>query len=73
MIAWDNLLYYCEPETAWLTFKNALFNKIDDPFPSLLLRLNINLLGLIPSATPNVKQKTNYIKLLSRKKPLSLS
>ena len=30
MIAWDNLLDYCEPETAWFNFKNTLFNKIDD-------------------------------------------
>ena len=56
-----------------LISKILYLTKLMTTFPSLLLRLNINLLGLIPSATPNVKQKTNYIKLLSRSKPLSLN
>ena len=73
MIAWDNLLDYYEPETAWFNLKILYLTKLMTTFPSLLLRVNINLFGLIPSATPNVKQKTNYIKLLSRRKPLSLN
>ena len=62
MLHWDSLLDYCEPEIAWLNFKNILFSKESmTTFLSLLLRLSINLLGLTPSATPNAKLKTNYI------------
>ena len=38
MIPWDNLLDYCEPETAWLNFKNILFKKIDDHLPTFTIK-----------------------------------
>ena len=58
-----------------LTITTFITNYIEGEatFLSLLLRLSINLLGLTPSATPNAKLKTNCIKFLSRRKPLSLN
>ena len=38
MLDWDNLLDYCEPEIAWLNFKNILFSKIDDHIPKFTIK-----------------------------------
>ena len=35
---WDNLLDCCEPETAWLNFKNILFKRIDDYIPTYTIK-----------------------------------
>ena len=38
ILDWDNLIDYCEPEIAWLNFKNILFSKIDDHIPKFTIK-----------------------------------
>ena len=69
MIDWDNLLDYSDPETAGQILKKFFVITLMTIFPNLPLRLSTNPPGLIPSATPNARKKTNCIKTLNKRKP----
>ena len=70
MIAWDNLLDYCEPETAWFNFKNTLFNKIDDHIPKFTIKTEYQPPWFDSECYTKCKAKDKLHKTFKQKKTL---
>ena len=70
MLDWDNLLDYCEPEIAWLNFKNILFSKIDDHIPKFTIKTEYQPPWFDSECYTKFKVKDKLHKIFKQKKTL---
>ena len=70
MLDWDNLLDYCEPEIAWLNFKNILFSKIDDHIPKFTIKTEYQPPWFDSECYTKCKVKDKLHKIFKKKKTL---
>ena len=70
MLDWDNLLDYCEPEIAWLNFRNILFSKIDDHIPKFTIKTEYQPPWFDSECYTKCKVKDKLHKIFKQKKTL---
>ena len=63
-ISWHSVLDCMDPEISWSIFSKILLFYVDKFVPKMTVKVRINHLGLMLSASKNVKRRTNFIENL---------